>query len=176
MNNNINPILYDSFLHLKNTMGARIVHRRKRNSSNCIEIVLTNVAIKAYIGTVNTLREAEKCGYWVICRRQNKKGRTTYRGMTVFQLFLLPVHSKKRNEAKHLATAVDVSFEPIIAKKIQKKFARACTCQKKVLPLQPICKVDFTKSNKTYIQITYYEENSFLSDHRRSSAWHDKLQ
>lgn len=115
MNNNIDPVLYNFYLSLKKELGAKMVHRRRRKSTTCIEIVFNNDLIKSVSGHLNTLKEAEKCGYWVICRRQTKRGHKSYRGKTVFQLFLTPVHPKKRNEARYLAakTALDVTFEPI---------------------------------------------------------------
>ncbi len=51
MNCNIHPVLYRFYLHLKDTLGAEIVHRRKRTSNKAIEIncsslpfILRNVA------------------------------------------------------------------------------------------------------------------------------------
>ena len=125
MNNNINPILYQTFLCLKKSYGAEIVHRRRRKSSTCIEIVFHNTLLKSLTQHLNTLKEAESCGYWVICRRQSKRGHQIWHGMTVFQLYLTPVHPKKRNEAKHLAapTAVDITFEPIPTASHRSKYA-----------------------------------------------------
>ena len=124
MNNNINPILYNVYLGLHDRLGAIIVHRRHRKSNTSIEIIFTSPAIKEYTGRINTLKEAETCGYWVISRRQTKGKHLTWRGHAVFQLFLSPVHPKKRHEAL-LATAQtavqqlqttpeDITFEPIM--------------------------------------------------------------
>ena len=114
-NNHIAPELYSFYISLKREMGALIVHRRRRTSSTCIEIIFLPPLIKEINGRLNTLPDAEACGYWIMCRRQTKRGHESYRGYAVFQLFLTPVHPKKRNEAKHLAatTSLDVSFEPI---------------------------------------------------------------
>ena len=111
----IDPVLYTFYLRLKNELGAVLVHRRRRSSSTCIEIIFTNGCVAYITGRLNSLREAEKCGFWVISRRQTKRGHTAYHGLPVFQLFLTPVHPKKRNEAKHLAapTVEEVSFAPI---------------------------------------------------------------
>jgi len=65
MNNNIHPILYKFFLILRNKLGAEIVHRRKRRSNMCIEIIfLSDLIQQPPLGRLNTLREAEECGYW----------------------------------------------------------------------------------------------------------------
>ncbi|MBR4706123.1 MAG: hypothetical protein IKP02_11150 [Paludibacteraceae bacterium] len=114
-NNHIAPELYSFYISLKREMGALIVHRRRRTSSTCIEIIFLPPLIKEINGRLNTLPDAEACGYWIMCRRQTKRGHECYHGYAVFQLFLTPVHPKKRNEAKHLAaqTSLDVSFEPI---------------------------------------------------------------
>ena len=114
-NNHIAPELYSFYLSLKREMGALIVHRRRRTSSTCIEIIFLPPLIKEINGRLNTLPDAEACGYWIMCRRQTKRGHECYHGYAVFQLFLTPVHPKKRNEAKHLAapTSLDVTFESI---------------------------------------------------------------
>ena len=97
MNCKIHPILYKFFLRLNDTLGAEIVHRRKRTSSTCIEIVFYN-NIGVPTGRLNTLPEAEKCGFWVICRPQTKPKYMFYDNHRVYQLFLSPVHPKKRRE------------------------------------------------------------------------------
>ena len=122
----IDPVLYDFFLYLRRTVEVAIVHRRKRKSSTCIEIVFLSTAIKRYTCRLNTLKEAEQCGFWVISRAQRGK-HAFYHGHQVFQLYLSPVHPKKRREqaaslgALHdnaaLAPSVslsDVTFEPIL--------------------------------------------------------------
>jgi len=105
MNNNIHPVLYKFFLILKDKLGAEIVHRRKRRSDMCIEIIfLSDLIQQPPTGHLNTLREAEECGYWVICRPQTKRGHTIYKEHRVFQLFLTPVHPKKRRETIRFIT------------------------------------------------------------------------
>jgi hypothetical protein len=115
MNNNINPHLYNAYLHLKDTLNAKMVHRRKRKTANSIEIVFLCDAINALSGHINTLKEAEACGFWIVCRRQTGKKHAFYHGLPVFQLFLTPVHPKKALENKIQAAqqAEEVTFEPI---------------------------------------------------------------
>ena len=115
MNNNINPILYNTYLNLKDTLNAQIIHRRKRKTANSIEIVFLCDAINALSGHINTLKEAEACGFWIVCRRQTGKKHAFYHGLPVFQLFLTPVHPKKALENKIQAAqqAEEVTFEPI---------------------------------------------------------------
>ena len=155
-NSHIDPALYHIFLHLKDTLGAQIVHRRRRSSSTCIEIIFCNALTKYLVGRINTLPEAEKCGFWIMCRPQTKRGHATYHGWMVFQLFLTPVHPKKRREQQAQTVqqsqsndiqqpqtiAADVSFEPVFKPahrhNFNKKHMRACVCQKKVVSLQPI--------------------------------------
>ena len=147
-NSHIDPTLYNIFLRLKDTLGAKIVHRRRRSSSTCIEIIFCNALTKYLIGRINTLPEAEKCGFWIMCRPQTKRGHAFYHGWMVFQLFLTPVHPKKRRERQALTTsndiqqsqtiAADVSFEPIF----NKKRARACVYEKNFVPLQPNCGIN----------------------------------
>ena len=100
MNCQIHPVLYHFFLRLKDTLCAEIVHRRKRPSRTCIEIIYNADGVPIPTGRLNTLREAEKWGFWVIGREQTKPERMIYRGRRVYQLFLSPVHPKKRREMK----------------------------------------------------------------------------
>lgn len=115
-NNHINPVLYKLFLRLKSTLGAEIVHRRSRKSATSIEIVFHSPLVKYLHGRLNTLKEAEKSGFWVILRLQSKRNHESWRGLTVYQLFLTPVHPKKRNEARYLATPTseEVTVKPIV--------------------------------------------------------------
>ncbi|MBQ6723309.1 MAG: hypothetical protein IJQ84_02210 [Paludibacteraceae bacterium] len=139
----IDPILYDFYLALNNRIGATIVHRRKRPSSTCIEIIILNESIDTYTGRLNTLKEAESCGFWVISRVQKGK-HAVWHGHRVFQLFLSPVHPKKQREQQLQAastnvqqpqiTAQDVTFEPIF----EKKRHRTCIYAKKIVPLRQI--------------------------------------
>ena len=115
MNNNINPHLYNAYLHLKDMLNAKMVHRRKRKTANSIEIVFLCDAINALSGRINTLKEAEACGFWIVCRQQTGKKHAFYHRLTVFQLFLTPVHPKKALENKIQAAqqAEEVTFQPI---------------------------------------------------------------
>ena len=94
-NNHIAPELYSFYLRLKQTLGAQIVHRRRRASNTCIEIVFHTALFQHLSGRLNTLSEAEACGYWIMCRRQTKRGHSIYHNRAVYQLFLTPVHPKK---------------------------------------------------------------------------------
>ena len=125
-NCHINPVLYAFYLRLKNTLGAEIVHRRKRKSNTCIEVIFYDEIYKYLKGRLNTLKEAEECGYWVICRLQSKRGHEVYHSHQVFQLYLSPVHPKKRREAAHLIEMTEeVTFQPISARHISQRLHRS---------------------------------------------------
>lgn len=98
MNCNIHPVLYNFYLRLKDALGAEIVHRRKRTSNMRIEVIFPIDVLAVPTGRLNTLPEAEKWGFWIICRQQTKKQHMYYKGHRVYQLFLSPVHPKKRRE------------------------------------------------------------------------------
>ncbi len=116
-NNKINPILYHFYLRLRAKLGARIVHRRNRRSNNAIEIILTAPLFKLISGRLNTLPEANQWNYWIMMRPQRGK-HALYRNYPVFQLFLTPVHPRKKHEAR--IAAENVSFEPIRPQKRKK--------------------------------------------------------
>ena len=125
-NCHINPVLYAFYLRLKDTLGAEIVHRRKRKSNTCIEVIFYDEIYKYLKGRLNTLKEAEECGYWVICRLQSKRGHEVYHSHRVFQLYLSPVHPKKRREAAHLIEMTEeVTFKPISARPINQRLHRS---------------------------------------------------
>jgi len=100
----IHPVLYNFYLRLHDILGAEIVHRRKRKSSTCIEIIFYVDDILIPTGRLNTLPEAEKCGFWVMCRPQTGIKHMIYKGQRVYLLFLTPVHPKKRREAQKTVT------------------------------------------------------------------------
>ena len=101
LNCKIHPVLYKFFIRLKYTLGAEIVHRRKRPSSTCIEVIFHSEELAPLLrGRLNTLPEAEAWGFWIMCRPQNKRGHTVYKGHRVFLLYLSPVHPKKRRETQ----------------------------------------------------------------------------
>lgn len=106
LNCKIHPVLYDFYLRLKDTLGAEIVHRRKRASSTCIEIIFYSNFFVTLSKRMNTLKEAESCGFWVICRAQTKPNKMFYREHHVHQLFLSPVHPKKRREINPVITSL----------------------------------------------------------------------
>ena len=114
-NNHIHPALYAFYLQLKAELGAEMVHRRRRKSATCIEIIFHNNLFKSLTGRLNTLPEAEKCGYWVVSRLQTKRGHGIWHEHTVYQLYLTPVHPKKRHETRlaQEQMAQDITFVPI---------------------------------------------------------------
>ena len=77
----------------------------------CIELVFYCEQILVMTGRLNTLPEAEKCGFWVICRPQTAHGHTFYKDRRVYQLFLSPVHPKKRREMCKTVTPLVASKE-----------------------------------------------------------------
>jgi len=137
-NSHIDPRLYEVFLRLKDKVGAQIVHRRRRRSNTCIEIIFNTTLFYSYVGRMNSLKEAEKCGFWIICRAQTKRGHTTWHNHQVFQLFLSPVHPKKSRELKLAAQVIartllqSVPQHPVP----RKIFQNICICRKKAVPLQ----------------------------------------
>ena len=109
----IHPALYKVYLRLHDALKAEIVHRRKRTSNRCIEIIFNCGFIEEFIGSVqNTLREAETSGFRVMCRRQTKPGHAFYRNKPVYQLFLSPVHPKKRREIQTTITPLSSLNSP----------------------------------------------------------------
>ena len=103
----IHPILYDFYLHLKDSMGAEMIHRRKRRSDTCIEVTFNFSSFTLITGRLNTLRDAEKCGYWKMCRPQRAGSKHMfYNGKRVFVLFITPVHPKKRRERASTTTSL----------------------------------------------------------------------
>lgn len=116
MNCKIHPLLYHYYVQLHETLSVEMVHRRKRENTMCIEIIFGCEEFMVVTGRLNSLPEAEKCGYWVICRPQTKRGHTLYKGHRVFQLFLSPVHPKKRRETQRTITPLSsVSTMAMIA-------------------------------------------------------------
>ena len=134
----INPVLYAYYRCLKDKLGAEIVHRRRRKSSTCIEIVFHCELFKCLSCHLNTLPEAERCGYWLMCRPQTSRKHKTWHGHLVCQLFLSPVHPKKQREQQALAVSSsltmpvniafipqDLTFEPVLPKK-RHQYLHAC--------------------------------------------------
>ena len=115
MNCKIHPILYNFYLRLKDVLGAEMVHRRKRPSATAIEVIFHCDNILVPRGRLNTLPEAEKWGYWVICRPQTKPQYMFYKGHRVFQLFLSPVHPKKQREMQVTIHSLYGSAEAVAA-------------------------------------------------------------
>jgi hypothetical protein len=113
LNCHIHPVLYRYYLIIHDTMGAEIVHRRTRSSDMAIEIIFYNDGIvRIPVGRLNSLPEAERCCFWIMCRPQTSPKRAYYHGKQVFQLFLTPVHPKKRREIGYSVTPL---YAPVSA-------------------------------------------------------------
>ena len=107
----IHPVLYRFYLRLHDTLGAEIVHRRKRTSDMCIEIIFYSLDLVETINRrMNTLKEAEACGYWVICRPQTSRKHMFHKGLRVHQLFLTPVHPKKWRAKEPTITSLSATI------------------------------------------------------------------
>ena len=109
MNCNIHPVLYNYYLILKELLGAEMVHRRKRTSTKSIEVIYYCDDALVVTGRLNTLPEAEKWGYWIICRPQTKKQYMFYKQHRVYQLYLSPVHPKRRRAIMPLVRVINVA-------------------------------------------------------------------
>ena len=118
MNCNIHPVLYEYFLRLQDRLGAEMVHRRRRSSITCIEIIFWCEGLQVITGRINSLSEAESCGFWVICRPQTRPERAIYKDKQVYQLFLSPVHPKKRRESKKIITPLVVQVAEMQSKNL----------------------------------------------------------
>jgi hypothetical protein len=106
MNCKIHPVLYHFYLQLKDVLGAEMVHRRKRTSRMAIEVIFYTDDMLIITRHINTLPEAEKSGFWIICRPQTTLKRMFYKNHRVYQLFLSPVHPKKRREMVKTITSL----------------------------------------------------------------------
>ena len=111
----IHPVLYAFYLRLHDTMDAEIVHRRKRTSNMCIELIFYCSDIPVMTGRLNTRKDAEKCGFWVICRPQTKQNNMFYAEHRVYQLYLSPVHPKKRREMQSEITPLSAVYSDAAA-------------------------------------------------------------
>ena len=87
--------------------------RRHRNAANgmYVEFISRSPLIQWVSGRQNMLKEAEACGYWVMVRKQTSPKRRYYKEHQVYQMFLTPVHHKKKYVDKVLA-AVALEFAP----------------------------------------------------------------
>lgn len=96
--------------------------RRHRNAANgmYVEFISHSPLVKWVSGRQNMLKEAEACGYWVMVRKQTSPKRRYYKGHQVFQMFLTPVHPKKKFVDKVLA-AVALEFTPVEKKGRRKR-------------------------------------------------------
>lgn len=100
--------------------------RRHRDASNgmYVEFISRSPLIEWVSGRQNMLKEAEACGYWVMVRRQPSLKKRYYKDHQVYQMFLTPVHPKKKYVDKVLA-AVALEFVPVGQKVKRKKTVRA---------------------------------------------------
>ena len=110
LNCKIHPVLYNVFCSLKDLLGAELVHRRKRKSNMCIEIIFRNELFDVIQNHINSLPDAEKSGFWVICKPQTNNKHMFYKGHRVFLLYLSPVHPKKRRQIQTNITPLSSSI------------------------------------------------------------------
>lgn len=91
--------------------------RRHRSAANgmYVEFISRSPLMQFVKGHQNTLKEAEACGYWVMVRKQLSAKKRFYKNHQVYQLFLTPVHPKKKFVDKVLAAAA-MDFSPITKK------------------------------------------------------------
>lgn len=161
MNLKTDKILYDWICHLRQSIGICLVPRRGRRKTNYVEFIITATPINAITGRLNTLREAEECGFWVVARAQKGK-RATYHNQQVFQLFLTPVHPKKRREAMLRTTAPEVDFVPIVTKKKVQKLPSRLRISKKSSTFAP-------PITNHQLPITNHSVPLLLSGHRNQA-------
>ena len=98
--------------------------RRHRSAANgmYVEFISNSRLIEMVSGRQNTLKEAEACGYWVIIRKQLSKKKRYYKKHQVYQLYLSPVHQKKKYVDKVLAAAA-LDFTPVVKKEKQREYS-----------------------------------------------------
>ena len=103
MNVKTNPILYRWIKALKEELGIQLVPRREKRQRDYVEFIFSNLLTAQLSGRLNTLSNAEACGYWVIVRRRTTGKRNFYHDHPVYQLYLSPVHHVKYHRLKLLA-------------------------------------------------------------------------
>ena len=111
-----NAILNEWVKIFRNYFEIELV-RRLRSSANgkYVEFISNSRLITMVKGRQNTLKEAEACGYWVMVRKQPSKKKQFFKNHQVYQLFLTPVHQKKKYVDKVLAAAA-LDFTPVVIK------------------------------------------------------------
>lgn len=83
-----------------------VVRRHRQKSDKCVDVIFTNDAVTILKGHINSLPDAEACGFWVMLKpRKGKIDKILYKGKLVHSLYLSPVHHKKRRETKSETTA-----------------------------------------------------------------------
>jgi len=91
------PLIRKWLRILKKKVGILVIRRHREENPNTADYIITNLAFTKIVGRLNTQKEAEACGYWVVSRRQRGK-KQFYKEKQVFVLFLTPVHPKKKFE------------------------------------------------------------------------------
>ena len=112
MNLKMDPFLRNCIYAMRKYVGITVLPRRHPRSPNCVEVILSNEAITYLSGRLISLPEAEKHGYWLMIRPLTRGRKRFYHGHPVFQLFLTPVHPKKKHAIRPLVEAAAL-FEPI---------------------------------------------------------------
>ncbi len=99
--------------------------RRHRGAKNgmYVEFISHSPFVDMISGRQNMLKEAEACGYWVMVRKQTSPKRRYYKDHQVFQMFLTPVHPKKKYVDKVMA-AVALDFSAVVKRGKRSKKAR----------------------------------------------------
>ena len=96
MNCKMNPILYKWVCILRKQVGIQLVPRREKRRPDVVDLIFTNDFIADLSGHLNSYKDAEQCGYFVILKRLRSAKRGIYHDRRVYQLFLSPVHPKNR--------------------------------------------------------------------------------
>lgn len=125
-----NKILDEWITKLKENYEIELVRRHRAAANGMyVEFISRSPLIQYIRGRQNTLKKAEACGYWVMIRKQPSAKKRFYKNHQVYQLFLTPVHPKKKFVDKVLAaTAMD--FAPITKKERRNGVRANDICQK----------------------------------------------
>lgn len=114
MNCKMNPILYKWVCILREEIGIQLVPRREKRRPDVVDLILTHDFIYDISGHLNTYQDAEQCGYFVIIKKLRSAKRGTYHGKRVYQLFLSPIHPKKRREMNSTSEQT-ITISPLVA-------------------------------------------------------------
>jgi len=109
-----NEILNEWVGILRRHYDIELVRRhRTARSGTYVEFIYKSNLVNDLTGRQNMLKDAEACGYWVMIRKQPSAKKGFYKGHQVYQLFLTPVHPKKKYVDKVMA-AVAMNFTPVM--------------------------------------------------------------